>query len=761
MKQSFSFIEPELKINPAVRQPASYLRKVFYVEKAVVKAELKMSALGVYIGYFNGTRLSEEELLPGYTDYHHRVQSQFYDVTTLLEQGKNVIAAVVGDGWYRGGLGAGSRRNGFGEKTAWMYHLEIHYDDGSLEIIEADEHTRATQCGPLRENDLKISETYDARMDLGNWTMPQYDDAGWHGVIKTTYSGDVVTHEGVPILAGETFKPTVLHTPNGETILDFGQNMSGRVSFLVSGNSGHEVELIMGEVLDENGNFTQKNLKIKGAGKAVSNKLQRLNYILKDGTQTYTAHFLVCGFRYVKLKNWPEEVDPQNFHASAIYSALPEAGTFTCSNPMINQLVHNVKWSQKSNFVDIPTDCPTRERVGWTADISVFAETACYLTHPKQFLKKWLQDYKLEQQADGNLPFTVPTPEDVNDTWGCMGWSNAIANVAMTLYQFYGEKEILEDVYETVKRFVLFNCNRAKIQNPKSIFKSRKDREYVIDTGFHFGEWLEPGSNMVQDYMKAMIYPDTEVTTAWFFKTTEQLAKMADILGHETDFQRFRALSCKLKEVYGHHFLKNGRVLSKRQCKYVRPLSMCLVDRKPAEKIAAELNEMCVAGEYKIGTGFLTTWQVLQVLTDYGYVDTAYKMLENTKQPGWLYAVSKGATTVWENWEGITDKGEPIDSHNHYAPGAVAAWLFSHCAGIRPLKPGFEEILIKPFPGGSLTFARAEYKSCKGTVISSWKYDNDVFTLQVEIPNGVHARIELPDGTRHVLSGGKGKWSVS
>lgn len=320
---------------------------------------------------------------------------------------------------------------------------------------------------------------------------------------------------------------------------------------------------------------------------------------------------------------------------------------------MVNQLVSNVKWSQKSNFVDIPTDCPTRERVGWTADISVFAETACYLTHPRQFLTKWLQDY-----------------------------------------------------------------------------------------------------------MKAMIYPDTEVTTAWFFKTTTQLAEMAAILGHEKDYQKFHALSCKLKEVYKRHFLKKDRVASKRQCKYVRPLSMHLVDGTAAETIAAKLNEICIAGEYKIGTGFLTTWQVLQVLTDYGYADTAYRMLENTKQPGWLYAVSKGATTVWENWEGITKKGEPVDSHNHYAPGAVVAWLFSHCAGIRPLKPGFEEVLIRPFSGGSLTFARAEYESCKGTIVSEWKRDGDVFMLQVEIPDGVHARIELPDESHDELFGGKGEWSV-
>ena len=522
---------------------------------------------------------------------------------------------------------------------------------------------------------------------------------------------------------------------------------------------GHTVDLLMGETLDENGNFTMANLKIQGAGNAVSDKLQRMTYICRDGIQEYEPQFLTCGFRYVKLENWPEEAKQGNFSAHALYSRLKETGTFSCSNPLVNQLVKNVRWSQKSNFLDIPTDCPTRERTGWTADISLFARTACYFTDTRRFLHKWLGDYMLEQLPDGNLPFVVPTGEKPDNTWGCMGWSNAIANVAMTMYEFYGEPQILENVYDSVRKFTEYNIARAKQNNVKSLFMTRRNRQYVIDTGFHFGEWLEPGSNMVRDFMSAMVYPDTEVTTGWFYQTAMQLARMAEILGKEEDAKRYRKLAKKLKETYRERFIKNGQIRSRRQCKYVRPLAMGLVTQSERKAAAARLNRMCEENGYRIGTGFLTTWQILDVLADNGYPETAYKVLENTKCPGWLYTVTKGATTTWENWYGIDEQNRPKDSLNHYAMGAAVSWLFSHCAGIRPLKPGFDEILIKPLPGGSMTHANASYESVAGTIVSRWQIKGEEFELRIDTPKGKKVRIELPDGSCHESDGGSRTYS--
>ncbi len=752
--RKFLFVEPEGEIEKDKRQPASYIRRNFYVRGEIRKAVLDITALGVYIGYINGHRLTQEELMPGYTDYKYRVQYQSYKVTSQIGEGKNVVAVILGDGWYRGGLGADSARNCFGERLKLAFRLVLEYTDGETVTIESDEQTLATQDGPLRQNDLKIDEVYDARKEMRGWNRADFDDHLWHGVKLSSYKGEVVAHEGEPILCQETFVPRILHTPNGSTVLDFGQNMTGRMKFRVSGHDGHTVSMLLGETLDENKNFTMKNLKIQGTGSHVAEDLQRLTYTLREGAQEYAPHFLISGFRYVKLENWPEEVKVENFEAVAIYSALQETGSFTCSNELINQFVKNVRWSQKSNFVDVPTDCPTRERVGWTADISVFAKTACYFTDSSRFLQKWFHDYELAQLPDGNLPFAVPAYKKPDDTWGCMGWSNAISNAAMTMYQFYGEKEIIEDVYDTVKRFVEFNIQRAKVNNIKSIIKEWKNRQYIIDTGFHFGEWLEPGSNMVKDFMEAMLYPDIEVTTAWFYETAKQLAQMARLLNKKEDGKRYAALARKLRNVYRERFLKSGGVREKRQCKYVRPLAMHLAEESEAEQIAARLNQMCVERDYRIGTGFLTTWQILDVLSDNGYVETAYKILENTKQPGWLYTVTKGATTTWENWYGIDENNKPTDSLNHYAMGAAVSWLFSHCTGIRPYKPGFEEILIKPMPGGSLSHARAEYKSRAGKIVSSWQREGAQFKLHIETPKGHKTYVELPDGSRLESDGG-------
>lgn len=751
-----NFIEVEIeKFDIDIEQPASYVRRAFSIEKSVKRAVLQMTALGVYTGYLNGKKLGIQEMTPGYTDYNYRLQYQEYDVTDQLQQGENVIAAVIGDGWYRGCINIGSVRNAFGTKLALGCCLTIEYADGEKVVLIADESWKATQDGALRENNLKTIERVDARKELIGWNNMGYDDSLWHGVNKTTYSGELLSQQGELIIEKETFTPKVLHTPDGNFVLDMGQNFAGHVEFTVTGTAGQQVALTMGEVLDENGNFTMKNLAAEGASIISGPVGQRLEYILKDGKQTFKSYFQMCGFRYVLLENWSEDVKAENFKGIAVYSDIPMTGDFTCSNELVNQLVKNVRWSQKSNFVDIPGDCPTRERTGWTADISVFSETACYLSNPRKFLKKWLQDYKLEQSEDGNLPFVVPEVGKPQIQRGCMGWSNAIANIAMTLYKFYGEKEDLNDVYDCVKRFVEFNVKRAKEKNIFFLFhKNGAHRQYIIEKGFHYGEWLEPGSAMYKDYVRDLLYPDTEVTTAWFYYTVKQLSEMAEILGKEDDAKKYHILAEKIKEAYHTEFLPKGRVISQRQCRYVRPISLGLLNCEQVRETAKALNQKCIENKYKIGTGFLTTYQLLQVLSDNGYTNTAYKVLENIKQPGWLYAVTQGATTTWENWYGMNEQGVPVDSHNHFAPGAVVAWLFTHCAGIQAVEPGFSKLCIRPLPGGSFTHAKAEYDSCKGKIISAWRIEETKFVLHVEVPEGIKTEVVLPDGKMYKVTGG-------
>ena len=752
------FIDPEKKHPKKKEQvrPASYIRKEFDVKKKVRKATLYMTALGVYKGFLNGEELDNRLLLPGFTYYTKRLQVQEYDVTDRIVVGKNAIGAVLGEGWYRGSIGAWGNKNYYGDVLGLAVKLVLTYANGKKEIIETDPSWKATQNGPLQNNDIKTYETYDATLEMPGWTEPDFDDREWHTCKTMSYKGELIPHEGLPVLDHERFTPKVITTPNGETVLDFGQNLAGHVEFTVTGKAGQTVTLEMGETFDENGNFTMGNIEDESG---IFSFLvgQKLTYTLKEGTQTYKSLFLISGYRLVRISNWPEEVKPENFTSIAVYSDMPAVSTFACSNDKINQFHKNISWGWRSNSVEIPTDCPTRERGGWTGDANVFSESAAWLTNNKQFMHKWLGDFMSQQTRDGNLPYIVPNveiyPGKMNEiTDGCAAWADGIISIPMTLYDFYGDKTELEYIYPSAKRFVDFNLKR-----------SRKgfSRKYLLTKGWHFGEWLEPGTSMFSEGLKAFFKADSEVTTAWLYRSTLQLSQVAGILGKPEEEAKYAKLAQKIRKAYRSKYLKDGMVHSKRQCRYVRPVYMGLADPEECPAIVEKLSEMARANEYKIGTGFLTTYQVLKVLCDYGHVDIAYKIMENEKCPGWMYEINKGATTVWENWNGIDEQGRVDNSQNHYSPGAVAAWLYTHVGGIRPAAPGFEKVLIKPIPGGSVTWANTSYDSVRGTVSTSWKLENGNFKLHVEVPAGVSTTVVLPDGSEHPLTATTGDFTCA
>ena len=746
------FIEPEETFHPENRQRASYVRKAFRLPRKPVRARIRLTACGIYKAYVNGRELDKQVFLPGFTDYRKRLQYQEYEISGLLTEGENVIAAVIGDGWYRGCLGLSNRRNVYGERLKFFCSLEVCYEDGTTDMIHTGPDWKAYQDGAIGLNDLKLGECCDARREPVGFKKPGFSEQGWHGVKPGNYEGELIPQEGERILEHERFVPKVLVMPNGETVLDFGQNMAGYVEFKVRGQAGDIVSLYHGETLDENGNFTIKNLQPETCSTTPGELGQTVTYILKDGYQTYKPAFFIAGFRYVKLENWPEPVRAENFQAVTVYSDLPFVGEFECSNTMVNQFISNVRWSLKSNFLDIPTDCPTRERAGWTGDISVFCETACYLTDPEEFLKKWMNDFAALQYPDGNLPYVVPDAGLPFEAQGCAGWCDAIEIIPHTLYTFYGHQEILEKYYETIRRWVDFCAERAQRCHPDNQNKAGEHRKYIVDTGLHFGEWLEPGSVMSEDMAKAKKHPDEEVATGYFAFAAASLAKIARILGREADAGKYGELSDRIREAYRKEFLTEGRVVSKRQCRYVRPIMLDLVSEEEKQRIADDLNRLVIQNGYRIGTGFLTTGKILWVLSRYGHADTAYGMLENTEQPGWLYPVTKGATTVWENWMGIDANGVPRDSMNHYAPGGAAAWLFAEAAGIQPLRPGFEKVRIAPVPGGTFTYVQASYRCRYGEIQVHWERKDNGFTLQLAVP--VPASVILPDGSEHEVKAG-------
>ncbi len=747
------FIEPEREITIArgVYQPASWLRRSFSVDRPIRTAELAITACGLYHASLNGKPVTSRVFTPGWTHYQKRVRYQCYDVTPLMAEGPNAIGVVLGDGWYRGSIGARSRRYVFGDKTKLAAILTIVYADGTTERLVTDERWRATQDDPLRKSDWMEGEVYDARRAFADWSRPDFDDGAWHGVYRSAYEGNVVADDGVPIEEHERFSPEVVRTPDGATVLDFGQNMFGYVEFRVSGSAGTTVTLHHGETLDEGGNFTVKNIQMVLPG--TPKLLQRIDYTLMMGHQTYKPIFSGYGFRYVKLENWPEPVVAANFTAIAVYASMDESGTFSCSDAAINRLVENAKWSQKSNFVAVPTDCPTRERAGWTGDIAVFCETGSYLMRTDRFLSDWMKDVALQQRDDGRVASITPPAGMPSRIDGSAGWADAAIIVPHTLYRMYGDRSILVEQYATMQRLVAFMEGRAHRSRRLKKLGRGTDRRFVIDTGFRFGEWLEPDTSLPMSMLRALFAPDAEAATAYFAHSTRLLSEIAEVLDRRDDARRYAALAENVRAAYRRTFTTDGLVRSRRQARLVRPLAFELLDTRDASRNAAILNRLVIANDYKIGTGFLSTPFILNVLTDHEYVDTAYRAAENRRRPGWLYAVDKGATTIWESWNGIDERGVPHMSHNHYALGSVVGWYFSRVAGITSLDPGFKRVRIKPIPGGSLTHAACTYRSAAGTIRSAWRVSGRTITFDIEVPTS--AEIDLPDGSRHDVEAGR------
>lgn len=759
IEKDFAFIEPELTIlNGEYFEVASYVRKEFQVPPKIKRAVLYITALGVFKAYLNGKELDQAFLLPGFTNYHKRLQYKSYDVTEMLAQKDNALGVVVGNGWYRGNLGAFNVHNVYGNKIKLAVRLEIVTETQTI-AISTDPTWKATQEGPIRDNDLKSLEVVDMRTDLGNWSCPGYDDRNWHCCKESSYDGELVEFEGAEVTEHEKLTPKAIQTPNGEIVLDFGQNHTGHIQFQVNGISGQEICLEMGEVLDENGNFTVNNV----AGLSKSGKLpfQTFRCVLRDGFQICKPLFLTCGYRYVKVTNWPGAIDLKDFCSYALYSDIREIGKFSCSDERINRFVSNVNWSRKSNFVDIPTDCPTRERAGWTGDINVFAQAACYTTDPRAFLKKWYHDVLSMQLDNGAIPYIapmIPMPilKGIDETklYSPAGWADVVCNLPMVIRDFFDDDSLIRENYQQIKAFVDHNLERAQKNHKLHFLKRKKHYKYILDTGYQFGEWLEPGSNMLSDTLKAFVYPDSEVATAWLYHSVKQLAEMATILGIKADQEKYTQKADCIRQAYCKEFVGRKGIVSKRQCKYVRPLYMKLISGEDAENAARKLNRMCVENGYKLATGFLTTYKLLQVLTEYGYQDTAYNVLLQKEYPGWMYEIEKGATTIWEDWMGIDKNGVPKNSLNHYAPGASLSWLYSHCAGIRSLSPGFERVQIKPVPGGDLQWVKASYQSIHGMIRSEWRVEGERFILETEVPAGIYCEIILPDGTHKEMKNG-------
>ena len=699
----------------------------FSKEKEVRRATVQASALGVYSLRVNGKKLSYV-LAPGWTAYDSRVQYQTYDITDILTD-ENTVSITASAGWRMKyscmddrSVSAWSTPEINGDEYAVIASILIEYTDGTEKLIVTDE-------------SWTVSETKWRYCNIYNGDI--YDET-FNG---QSYAVKVINHpknilvpqQGEVISEHESLQPIeVIHTPNGETVLDFGQNLTGYLSFTLTVPSGKKVVIDHAEILDRNGNFYNENYRSAKA---------RIVYIGDGNEHSWKPEFTFYGFRYIRLTEFPCELDPNAFTAIVVHSDMERTGYFECSDPKINQLYRNIIWGQKGNFLDVPTDCPQRdERLGWTGDAQVFARCACYNYDTRKFYRKWLTDMKLEQRPDGRIPHIIPRLDWVSSS---CGWADACVIVPWQMYLIYGDKDILSTQYVTMRRWINYMYDAGD--------------EY-IDSKKHFGDWLsqdaeDPNSCGGGTSKKFLALAFRAYSTSLFIKISK-------ILGvNESDLKDYEAKLQETKLRIRKDYFENGRLAIQTQTAHVLTLKFELCEEHMLGAHADRLAEMIRQNGDRLTTGFLGTPYILHVLEEYGYEDIAYTLLFQNKLPSWLYAVEHGATTIWEHWDGVREDGTfcgaDMNSYNHYAYGAVGDWLYSSVAGIDTDEenPGFMRIRFKPKVTGKLTYAKASLKTPCGKIASEWHRDGSKVTYTFSVPSGLTATAEI-SGQMHELSAG-------
>jgi alpha-L-rhamnosidase len=729
-----SWIASGLSGSPRASVPVPFLRKSFSIDKEVKTATLSATALGIYECEVNGERVGDLVFAPGWTDYAKRIYYQTYDVTPLLRQGENVWGAILGDGWYCGALAWNGRQN-YGEKPAFLGVLEIVFIDGSGLIIGTDGSWR-TAFGPLTASDFLAGENYDARKELTGWSAPGYDDGHWTAV-QTVPASDAVLgiSPGPPVRRMGELPPVSVQNlstwPKPGRLIDFGQNFSGRVRLRIEAPRGTTLKIFHAEVLDSEGRLYTENLR---GATAVD------YYTCKGGgVETWEPRFTFHGFRYVEVNS----IRPKDFlevTGIVLHSDLEPTGSFSCSNPLLNQLQHNIVWGQKSNFLEVPTDCPQRdERLGWTGDAQVFIRTACFNMDVRGFFHKWMQDVRDAQGTLGGIPTVVPQAgfDPIDDSGPA--WSDATIICPWTIYLCYGDRQILAEHYESMRRYLDFLVSAKS----KDLIRSHPSLE--IWRGF--GDWLAlDGSGRREGGT-----PFDLIGTAFLAYDAQLMSRIASILGHEEDAQRFKELHSAVTDAFRRRFVTpEGLLASGTQTAYLLALHFDLVPEDAKSTAVGQLVRDIEQRGFHLATGFVGTPYLLDVLEANGHLEVAYKLLEQETFPSWLFPVKNGATTIWERWDGWTaEKGfqdKEMNSFNHYAYGAVGAWMYRSVAGLDldSDEPGYRHVVFRPRPGGSVTWAEARLKTPQGAAAIRWEIGNDGLDVDLLVPEGSKATFLPP-----------------
>lgn len=755
-------------ILPAARQ----YRKGFDCNKQIRRATVYATALGIYELHLNGQRVSDARFTPGWTDYDKRAYYNTFDVTEQIRSGENALGIWVADGWYSGYLGFGlasamgpekSGRFFYGKTPATMVQLEVQYEDGSTQIIGTDDSWRVTGEGPIQEADLLMGEFYDATRENPGWAEPGFDDSDWQTAVLAKNNGNpqatlYQSHnpdepgknpepKGTPVQLGFERPELEAYPSNpvrvieelptmdieerepGTYIFDLGQNFAGVVRVRLKGPKGHRIQIRHGEMLHPDGRLMTENLR----------KARATDYYVCKGDpdgETYMPRFTFHGFQYVEISNFPGAPDEETVTGIVLHSDTPLVSSFECSDPMVNQLFENIVWTQRANFLELPTDCPQRdERFGWTGDAQIYVKAATYNADVAAFFTKWLRELMESQRPSGTFPGYAPFPFQTGWDFGT-AWCDAGIICPWTIWQAYGDTRIVEACWQQMTRFMEWR-------------ESTSENYLGIKHGNHWGDWLAQGEHTPIDY----------IDTIYFASSTQMMAEMAEAIGRDEEAEAYRDLFAKIRQAFQEKYIHaEGSLTVDTQTAYALALAANLVPEEDRAELGNRLAERIAANGNRMATGFLGTRWLLPTLSDTGHHDLASFLLQSREFPSWGYEVDQGATTIWERWDSYTKEdgfgrhNAAMNSFSHYAFGAACEWMFAYLAGIRLEEPGYDSIIIHPRPPAPnsnadhkpIDWVKASYDSIHGRITSNWRVEGEDFHLEIEIPDNTTARVYVP-----------------
>ncbi len=732
---------PESEINVV-----DFYKKISLGNK-VIKATLSSSAIGLYAVRINGKRITDSVFNPGWTSYHVRTQYQTFDVTSMLKKGNAEISVTAAHGWAVGDLTWKNARKIFADHVSIILSLDVTYADGS------EEHFATDDSWEVRTSKILYSEIYHGETVDLTARIRKIGEAKLSRV-KTK----LIPQVGELVHEHERIAPMrFILTPKGEKVIDFGQNMTGYVEVRIKGNRGDRIVMTHAEVLDMEGNFYNENLRSARC---------RNEYVLSGKEDIFKPTFSFQGFRYIRLDEYPsDEVDLSCFTAVAVYSDIERTGFFACGNPKVNQLYHNVLWGQRSNYLDVPTDCPQRdERLGWTGDAQVFCRAGAYNFNVHDFFRKWLGDVAAEQslRSDGGIPTVIP--DALKNSAVCSAWGDAACIIPWEVYLAYGDKKMLAEEYPMMEKWVEYIHHAGSM-------------EYLWTDRWHYGDWL--AMDGVEGKETGATQKDL-IASAYYARVTEILIKSGKIIGK--DVSKYEELYAHILDAFHDNFIENGlpcmsKHVSLRDEKnraeqgIIKPITQTTLalilyfhlyrGEEERKSMADCLAKLIHENGDRMNTGFVGTPYLLHALSENGYTDLAYTLLLQEKMPSWLYSVNHGATTMWERWNCIKEDGTfssvAMTSFNHYAYGAVADWLYGVCAGIKSLDDGagYAHISLAPQPSATLGFVNCKIKTVSGDIVSKWYYSGEFVHYEFSVPAGVKAELSLPDGRKTTLYGGE------